>query len=159
MLFGDGAGAVVLEAVDDPSYQLTFDAGTDGSLASILRCTVGEYMYMSGQEVFRRAVRVSVDSVAAAIKEAGLSPDDIDLFVPHQANIRIIEAVCQRVGLPIERTHVVLDKTGNTSSASIPIALADARSKGLLFPGQRILISGFGAGMTWASTIFRWGRP
>ncbi len=159
VLFGDGAGAVILEAVEDPTCRLTFDSGTDGSLGSILRCDVGGHIEMSGQEVFRRAVRVSVDSVAAAIKEAGLTADEIDLFVPHQANIRIIEAVCQRVGLSMNSTHVILDRTGNTSSASIPLALADAQSSGRLVGGEKVLISGFGAGMTWASMVFRWGRP
>lgn len=111
---------------------------------------------MEGREVFKRAVRVMVDSSNNVLRDAKLTNDDIALMVPHQANIRIIEAANQRLGIPIERTAVVLDRTGNTSSASIPLALADAAESGRLKEGDNILFCGFGAGMTWSSAIVKW---
>ncbi len=155
VLFADGAGAVVLEASDDDSV-LAFDFGVDGSAHDLLTCAHGGYMEMEGKEVFRRAVRITVDSATNALERAKLTPDDIALFVPHQANLRIIEAVATRLGIPMDRVAVVVDRTGNTSSASIPLALADAADAGRLRPGDHLLMSGFGAGMTWASSIVRW---
>ena len=108
--------------------------------------------------MFRRAVRATVDSARAALERAKVTADDISLFVPHQANLRIIDAAGQRLGLPRERTALVLDRTGNTSAASVPVALADAVDDGRLSPGDLVLLSGFGAGMTWASAVLRWGR-
>jgi 3-oxoacyl-[acyl-carrier-protein] synthase-3 len=113
-------------------------------------------MQMEGKEVFRRAVRITVDSATNALERAKLTPDDIALFVPHQANLRIIEAAAARMGIPMDRVAVVVDRMGNTSSASIPLALADAADAGRLGPGDHVLMSGFGAGMTWASTLVRW---
>jgi 3-oxoacyl-[acyl-carrier-protein] synthase-3 len=157
VLFADGAGAVVLEAVPGESPLLGYDLGADGSAKPILYADLGGYLYMEGREVFRRAVRVTVDSAVAAMEQAKVSADDIALFVPHQANLRIIDAVGQRLGIPLERTAVVLDRTGNTSSASIPLALADALDAGRVKPGDLVLFAGFGAGMTWASAVLRWG--
>jgi 3-oxoacyl-[acyl-carrier-protein] synthase-3 len=111
---------------------------------------------MDGKEVFRRAVRVVVESAERALADAGLGPDDITLLVPHQANLRIIVAACQRLGIPLERTVVVIDRYGNTSSASIPIALCDALDAGRVHHGDHLLLSGFGGGMTWASAVLRW---
>lgn len=158
VLFADGAGAAVLERRDGaPPLVLASDLGVDGSLLPILYCEHGGYMKMEGREVFRRAVRVTVESAEKVIADAGVRPDEIALFVPHQANQRIIDAMVQRLGIPPERSAIVLDRTGNTSSASIPLALAAAADEGRLAPGDLILFSGFGAGMTWASAIVRWG--
>lgn len=157
VLFGDGAGAVVLDAVDGPGQILGWDLGSDGSLRHLLQADVGGYITMVGKEVFRRAVRVMVDSSQAALEQAGLTADDVDLLVPHQANTRIIAAACERLGVPLERTASVLDRTGNTSAASIPLALGDAASAGRLAKGDIVLLVGFGAGMTWASVVLRWG--
>ena len=156
VLFADGAGAVVLEAVDGPGDLLAWDLGVDGSSRSILYADLGGYIIMEGKEVFRRAVRVTVESARITLERAGVSASDIALFVPHQANLRIMEAAAQRLDIPSERIAVVLDRTGNTSSASIPLALADAAEKGRLSPGDLVLLSGFGAGMTWASAVLRW---
>jgi 3-oxoacyl-[acyl-carrier-protein] synthase-3 len=158
VLFGDGAGAAVIEAVPGEGSLLGWDLGVDGSLQSILYADLGAHMIMEGKEVFRRAVRAVVDSANLAIERAKVSPDDIALFVPHQANARIIEAVCSRLGIPKERSAIVLDRTGNTSSASIPLALAAAADEGRVADGDLVLLSGFGAGMTWASAVWRWGK-
>jgi 3-oxoacyl-[acyl-carrier-protein] synthase-3 len=111
---------------------------------------------MDGQEVFRRAVRIMVDSALKSIAHAGVDVDDIALVVPHQANTRIITAACKRLGVPLERASVILDRTGNTSSASIPLALVDALDSGRVAPGDLVLFVGFGAGMTAASAVVRW---
>jgi 3-oxoacyl-[acyl-carrier-protein] synthase-3 len=112
---------------------------------------------MEGQEVFRRAVRATVESAAAALERAKVSADDIAMLVPHQANIRILDAAASRLGIPRERIAVNIDRTGNTSSASIPLALAEVADSGQLREGDLVLFSGFGAGMTWASAVWRWG--
>jgi 3-oxoacyl-[acyl-carrier-protein] synthase-3 len=155
VLFADGAGAVVLEASDDDGL-LGVDVGIDGSALNLLSCAHGGYMTMEGKEVFRRAVRITVDSASSALERAKLTPDDIALFVPHQANLRIIEAAASRLGIPLERVAVVVDRTGNTSSASVPLALADAADAGRVGPGDNVLMTGFGAGMAWASVVLRW---
>ncbi|MHB8189556.1 MAG: beta-ketoacyl-ACP synthase III [Ferrimicrobium sp.] len=156
VLFADGAGAVIIERSDTESF-LGWDLGIDGSARPILYCDHGGYMYMEGREVFKRAVRVMVESSEKAMKQAGISSSDISLLVPHQANLRIIDAANQRLGIDIERTAIVLDRTGNTSSGSIPLALADAVAHDRLSNGDLILFTGFGAGMTWASAVVRWG--
>jgi 3-oxoacyl-[acyl-carrier-protein] synthase-3 len=143
--------------VDGPGQLLSWKLGADGSLRHLLKCDHGGYLYMDGKEIFRKAVRVVVESAEAAIAEAGLTPADIDLMVPHQANLRIINAACQRLGIPDEKAVVVIDRYGNTSSASIPLALADALETGRLREGQHVLLTGFGGGMTWASAVLRWG--
>lgn len=156
VLFGDGAGAVVIEATDGPGDLLAWDLGADGSLRPILYADLDGYIVMNGKEVFRRAVRAMVESAEATLDRAGFAPGDVTLLVPHQANVRIIEAATQRLGIPMERTAVVLHRTGNTSSASIPLALADAAESGRLSEGDLVLMCGFGAGMTWASALVRW---
>jgi len=157
ILVGDGAGAVVLEAVDGPGQLLSWNLGADGSLRHLLKCDHGGYLYMNGKEIFRKAVKVVIDSAQKAITDAGLTADDIDLMVPHQANLRIISAACQRLGIPEEKAVVVIDHYGNTSSASIPLALADALDTGRLNKGDNVLLTGFGGGMTWASAVLHWG--
>ena len=154
VLVGDGAGAVVLEAVDGPGQLLSYKLGADGSLRHLLKCDHGGFLYMDGKEIFRRVV---VESAEQAIAEAGLTTADIDLMVPHQANLRIINAACQRLGIPDEKAVVVIDRYGNTSSASIPLALVDALETDRLHPGDHVLLTGFGGGMTWASAVLRWG--
>ncbi|MGY6500143.1 MAG: beta-ketoacyl-ACP synthase III [Acidimicrobiales bacterium] len=156
ILFADGAGAVTLEAVDGPGELLGWDLGSDGSARHILDADIGGYIEMDGREVFRRAVRVMVSSGTLALNRAGVSADDIALVVPHQANIRIIESACDKLGIPMEKAATVLQHTGNTSSASIPLALGAAADQGRLSPGDLVLLVGFGAGMTWASAVIRW---
>ncbi|MGH9016320.1 MAG: beta-ketoacyl-ACP synthase III [Acidimicrobiales bacterium] len=157
VIVGDGAGAVVLEATDGPGELLAWDLGADGSLVHLLKCDHGGYLYMNGREIFRHAVRAVVDSSVAALHRAGMEPSDVDVFIPHQANARIISAARERLGIPEDRCVVTIDRYGNTSSASVPLALADALETGLLQPGARVLFSGFGGGMTWASAVVRWG--
>jgi 3-oxoacyl-[acyl-carrier-protein] synthase III len=157
VLFADGAGAVVLEASAGDDMLISQDLGIDGSAEPLIYCEHGGQLHMEGQEVFRRAVRIVVESVGTTLERAKLTVDDIDLFVPHQANRRIIEAANNRLGISMERTLVSIDHTGNTSSASVPIALAEAADSSRLKPGDVVLLSGFGAGMTWASALVRWG--
>jgi 3-oxoacyl-[acyl-carrier-protein] synthase-3 len=172
VLFGDGAGAVVLTPSDDVGL-LAWDLGCDGSLTGLLGVPAGgsrqpvtpealangdQWLKMDGREVFRRAVRVIVDSARATLDQAGVSAADVDLFVPHQANLRIIDSAANKLGLPPERTFVNIDRYGNTSAASVPIALAEAADAGLLERGDLALLSGFGAGMSWASALIRWHR-
>jgi 3-oxoacyl-[acyl-carrier-protein] synthase-3 len=157
VLFADGSGAVVLERVDGPGELLGWDLDADGTAERFLYAEVGGYLQMDGREVFRRAVRIMVDSAEKSMRHAGVTADDIALVVPHQANIRIIEAACQRLGVPMSRTATVLQTTGNTSSASIPLALVDAIEQGRVHDGDLLLLVGFGAGMTAASAILRWG--
>jgi 3-oxoacyl-[acyl-carrier-protein] synthase-3 len=157
VLVGDGAGAVVLQPVDGPGDLLSWNMGADGSLRHLLKCDHGGYLYMDGKEIFRKAVRVVVESAEEALADAGLHIDDVALLVPHQANLRIIQAACQRLGIPEERTAVTIDRYGNTSSASIPLALDDALRHGRVAPGDNLLLTGFGGGMTWASAVLRWG--
>jgi 3-oxoacyl-[acyl-carrier-protein] synthase-3 len=113
---------------------------------------------MDGREVFRRAVRVMVDSGQKSMEQAGVTIDDIAMVIPHQANIRIIEAAATRLGVSMDKVAVVLQRTGNTSSASIPLALVDAVEQGRVHDGDVLLLVGFGAGMTSASAVIRWGR-
>ncbi|MFV0307518.1 MAG: beta-ketoacyl-ACP synthase III [Desertimonas sp.] len=157
ILFADGSGAVVLEATDDAGQLLGWDVDADGSAERFLYAEVGGFIHMDGKEVFRRAVRIMVDSATKSMSHAGVTADDIALVVPHQANTRIIGAACGRLGIPIERASIVLERTGNTSSASIPLALVDALDNGRVKPGDLILLVGFGAGMTAASAVIRWG--
>ena len=156
ILFGDGAGAVVIERGDGPGRVLGFDLGSDGSLRHILHAEVGGTIQMDGQEVFRRAVRVMVDSAQRALAHAGVSADEVALFVPHQANSRMIAAACARLGIGEDRTVSNLATTGNTSAASIPLGLAEAADAGRLAAGDRVLLVGFGAGMSWASAVVEW---
>jgi 3-oxoacyl-[acyl-carrier-protein] synthase-3 len=157
VLFADGAGALVVESIEGEPLILAHDLGLDGSLNRILYCDRGGFIVMEGRELFRRAVRATVESAERVLKQADLRIDDIALFVPHQANLRIIDAVGQRLGIDPARYAISLDHTGNTSAASCAIALAEAADAGRLADGDLILFSGFGAGMTWASAIVRWG--
>ena len=161
VLFGDGAGALVLEATtDETAGVLGWDAGTDGTQGAILACDLGGTVRMDGQAVFKKAVRVVVESSGAALERAKMLGEDVDVFAPHQANLRIIDAAVSRLGIPPDRSAIVLDRTGNTSAASIPLALAEARGDGRLRDGAIVLATGFGAGMTWASAVLRWAtRP
>jgi 3-oxoacyl-[acyl-carrier-protein] synthase-3 len=173
VLFGDGAGAAVLARTMKGPGLLAWDLGCDGSAAGILEIPAGgsrrpttpetvaareHYLKMAGQEVFRRAVRAVVDSAHATLERAGRTADDVRWFVPHQANARIIEAAGSRLGFDADRTLVNIDRFGNTSSASIPLALFEAVDDGRVRDGDLVLCSGFGAGMTWASALLRWGQ-
>ena len=175
VLFGDGAGAAVLEGVDDGGPGLlSWDLGCDGSAADLLEIPAGgsrqpttaetvaardHYLKMRGSEVFRRAVRAVVDSARLTLERADVSASDVAVFVPHQANRRIIEAASRQLGFSADQTVLNIDRYGNTSAASIPIALAEAATDGRIADGDLVLLSGFGAGMTWASALVRWGRP
>lgn len=156
-LFADGSGAVVIESVDGPGQLLGWDLDADGSLLPILKAEIGGTIEMEGKEVFRRAVRIMVDSAEKSMAHAGVTAEEIALVVPHQANIRIIQAACNRLGIPIERAATVIDRTGNTSSASIPLALADALDHGRVRHDDLLLLVGFGGGMTAGSAVIRWG--
>ena len=158
VLLADGAGAAVLEHDSEGTDLLSLVLGADGSAADLLSCEHEGYFQMNGKEVFRRAVRVVVESSQQALADAGVSADEISLVIPHQANIRIIQAAVQRLGIGMERAVVVLDRYGNTSSASIPLAFDDARLNGRVKAGEYALLTGFGAGMTWASGVIRWSR-
>jgi 3-oxoacyl-[acyl-carrier-protein] synthase-3 len=173
ILFGDGAaGAVLSPGSDDGPGLLAWDLGCDGSAANLLEIRAGgsrlpsspetiaagdQYLKMAGQEVFRRAVRAVVDSAHDTLERAGVASSDVAWFVPHQANVRIIDSAANRLGIPRERTIVNIDRYGNTSAASIPLALAEAAEDGRLRAGDLVLLSGFGAGMTWGSALIRWG--
>lgn len=156
-LFADGSGAVVIESVDGPGQMLGWDLDADGSALGLLQAEIGGFIEMEGKEVFRRAVRIMVDSAEKSMALAGVTGDDIKLIVPHQANIRIIQAACDRLGVPIERAAVVIQRTGNTSAASIPLALADSLDNGRVDNGDLVLLVGFGGGMTAGSCVLRWG--
>jgi 3-oxoacyl-[acyl-carrier-protein] synthase III len=172
VLFGDGAGAVVLVR-DDAAALGPFDLGADGSDPSLLWCPAGgsrtpavpgavgadPYLRMRGGEVYRQAVSHMVSSSRAVLDAAGIGIADVDLLVGHQANARILDAVVQRLGLDPARSHVTVDAHANTSAASVPLALADARDRGRLAPGATVLLTAFGAGLTWASCLVRWDGP
>ena len=158
VLLADGAGATVLEYGPTENDLLSFVLGAEGADADLLTCEHEGYFQMDGKEVFRRAVRVVVDSAQKALEMAGVTSDELALIIPHQANIRIIQAACQRLNIEMERAVVVLDRYGNTSSASIPLAFADARQNDRVHKGDYALLTGFGAGMTWASAVVRWSR-
>lgn len=170
VLFGDGAGAVVLEPTDEPIGVLSSELGMDGSVGHILQTpkdgTEGDRgpldpsvsaITMEGQEVFRRAVTTMGDSTARAVEEAGLTLDDIDLLIPHQANVRIIDATARRLGFDEAKVYVNIHSYGNTSAATIPVALAEALEEGRIQPGSTIAFTAFGGGLTWGSAIYKWG--
>jgi 3-oxoacyl-[acyl-carrier-protein] synthase-3 len=164
VLFGDGAGAVVLERVENGGF-LGFELGADGG--------GGEHLWlpgsgsrkfdnpdglvkMNGREVFRFATRVMVSSAEALLAEVGRTIDDVDVYVPHQANTRIIDYAARKLGIPEDRVVINVDRYGNTSSGSIPLALADAEAEGRLTPGSKVLMTGMGAGLTWGSAFMEW---
>lgn len=160
ILFGNGAAAAVVQRHTAAQGELLgFDLGSNGVHTHILYSEHGQTMHMDGKEVFRQAVTVMERSTRAALDRAGLSVSDIDHVFPHQANLRIIEAAWKRLGFSLEQTGLVLDRTGNTSSASVPLALIDAVQRGVVADGDHLLFLGFGAGMTWGSNIVRWHGP
>ena len=164
VLFGDGAGAVVLEPSEAAGF-LAFELGADGG--------GGEHLWlpgsgsrrfedpdrlvkMNGREVFKFATRVLVSSAEAVLDRCGVGVEDVDVYVPHQANVRIIDHATKKLGIPSERVVINVDRYGNTSSGSIPLALADAQADGRLRPGGLVLMTGMGAGLTWGSALMRW---
>jgi 3-oxoacyl-[acyl-carrier-protein] synthase-3 len=166
VLFGDGAGAVVLEKVDKPGF-LGFELGADGgggvhlSLPGsgsrrIEDASSNGFVHMNGREVFKFATRVLVSSAEAVLERCGVSVEDVDLYVPHQANVRIMDHAAAKLGIPRERMVVNVDRYGNTSSGSIPLALAEAQAAGRLKEGDLVLMTGMGAGLTWGSTLMEW---
>ncbi len=170
VLFGDGAGAVVLEASDGPAGVLASDLGLDGAVGHILEVPEdGSYgdrrpldprksgISMEGQEVFRRAVVKMAESSALALDRAGLTLDDVALVIPHQANVRIIDATARRMGLDDSKMYVNIASYGNTSAATIPVALAEALEQGRIKPGDVVVFTAFGGGLTWGSVAYRWG--
>jgi 3-oxoacyl-[acyl-carrier-protein] synthase-3 len=166
VLFGDGAGAVVLEPVDHGGF-LGFELGADGGGGMHLWLPGSgtrhfddseRYVKMNGREVFRFATRVLVQSAEELLQQCGTSIEDVDVYVPHQANVRIIDHATRKLGVPSERVVVNVDRYGNTSSGSIPLALADAAADGRLRPGKLVLMTGMGAGLTWGSALIRWTK-
>ena len=168
VLFGDGAGAVIVEAVPEEFGIKSMVMGADGSGAQHLhrkavgRCLPGgvelaENLYMNGREVYKFAVRVMNTSTIEAVEKAGMSTDDIAHFVPHQANLRIIEAARERLNLEPERVIVTVDEYGNNSTASIPLAIRHGLDSGRVKVGDNLLLVSFGAGLTWASSVVTWG--
>ena len=170
VLFGDGAGAVVLERVQEGGF-LGFELGADGSGGPQLYMPAGgsrepasvesvtgrqHYAKMNGREVFKFATRVLVDSAAKVLDECDVPVEEVDVYVPHQANVRIIDHARRKLGIPEERTVVNVDRFGNTSSGSIPLALGDAEADGRLQPGELVLMTGMGAGLTWGSALIEW---
>lgn len=171
VLFGDGAGAVILKQCGKDDGVLGTHLWADGSFASLLEIPAGgsrfpashetvdkrmHYMKMAGSEVFKQAVRVMAQGVEVVLKKAGLSLADIDLFIPHQANLRIIKAVGDRLKVPKEKVFVNIHKYGNTSSASTPIALYEAQKEGRIKKGDIVVMAAFGAGLTMASCVIKW---
>ena len=157
VLFADGSGAAVLEATSSRGHLLGWDLDADGSAEEALYAEVGGFIRMDGKEVFRRGVRIMVDSAEKTMRHAGVEAEDIDVVVPHQANIRIISAACERLGVPLDKAAIVIHETGNTSSASIPLALFSDFGQTKPRKGDLVLMVGFGAGMTAASALIEWG--
>jgi len=168
VLFGDGAGAVVLEASEEDAGILAFDLGADGSAGDLL-CVPNTgtapaiddrglpYISMQGADVFRRAVKAMGDASARVVEGAGLTVADVDLLIPHQANVRIIDATARRLDLDPAQVYVNIASYGNTSAATIPIALTEALEEGRVKPGDHIVFAAFGGGFTWGAVLYRWG--
>lgn len=174
VLFGDGAGAVILQSSEQPLGLLSSTLGSWGEGEALMAADAGgtrlpltpelldqerHHVYMLGREIYKHAVREMSASSQQVIADAGLSVDDIQLVVPHQANLRIIETTAKRLGVPMDRVFVNLDRYGNTSAASVPIALFEAAEQGRVRQGEHILLTAFGGGLTWASAVIRWGQP
>lgn len=170
VLFGDGAGAVVMEAVDEGGF-LAFELGADGAGGPQLYLPAGgsrapataetvadqqHFVKMNGREVFKFATRVLVSSAEETLAQAGKTIDDVDVYVPHQANVRIIDHAVRKLGIPADKVVIDVDRYGNTSSGSIPLALADAEAEGRLEEGGLVLMTGMGAGLTWGSALMEW---
>jgi 3-oxoacyl-[acyl-carrier-protein] synthase III len=157
VLFGDGAGAAVLGPVSEGTGLLAFELGADGAGAMHIN-KKGDFLEMNGREVFKFAVRQMGESSLSVLHKAGLTKEDVDFLVPHQANIRIMEAARERLELPIEKMSKTVHKYGNTSSASIPMAMVDELNSGKIKDGDILVLVGFGAGLVWGSVALRWGR-
>jgi 3-oxoacyl-[acyl-carrier-protein] synthase-3 len=165
VLFGDGAGAVVLEHVPEGGF-LGFELGADGaggrelllpgSGSRVFQNDGDRFLRMNGREVFKFATRVMVTSAQAILEECEKTVDEVDVYVPHQANVRIIDHAARKLGFPEKKVVVNVDRYGNTSSGSIPLALADAADDGRLGPGKLVLMTGMGAGLTWGSALVEW---
>jgi len=170
VLFGDGAGAVVIERVSEGGF-LGFELGADGSGGSELYLPAGgsrtpasaetvaerkHFVQMNGREVFKFATRVLVSSAEKVLAECGKTVDDVDVYIPHQANVRIIEHAAEKLGIPREKIVINVERYGNTSSGSIPLALAEAQADGRLRDGALVLMTGMGAGLTWGSGLIEW---
>ena len=170
VLFGDGAGAVVLEPTSEPIGILASDLGMDGSVGHILAVpidgTQGDRIHpdpamcglsIKGQEVFKRAVTKMGESAVRSLEKADIPLDQVDLMVPHQANVRIIDATAKRIGIDQAKVFVNIHSYGNTSAATIPVALTEALEQGRISPGSTLVFAAFGGGLTWGSAVFRWG--
>jgi 3-oxoacyl-[acyl-carrier-protein] synthase III len=156
VLFGDGAGAVIVGEVSEGRGILSFELGADGTGSKHLY--QDEYIIMNGREVFKFAVRQMGESCVHVLEKAGLTKDDVDFLIPHQANIRIMEASRQRLELPVEKMSKTVNKYGNTSSASIPISLVEEIEAGKIKDDDLIVMVGFGGGLTWGAIAIRWGK-
>jgi 3-oxoacyl-[acyl-carrier-protein] synthase-3 len=171
VLFGDGAGAAIIQASKEKGGIISTYISGDGSLANLLHAPIGgtrtpltkenidlkqHKIMMAGSEVFKSAVRAMGDSALKVIELAGLSPSEIDLLIPHQANIRIVEATAKRLKIPMEKVYVNIDRYGNTSSASVPIALDEAVKRGIIKKGDKIVLVAFGGGFTWGAALIEW---
>jgi 3-oxoacyl-[acyl-carrier-protein] synthase-3 len=156
VLFGDGAGAIVMGAVSEGKGVLSFELGADGSGGKHLY--QDEYVMMNGREVFKFAVRQLGDSCLRVLEKAGLTKEDVDFLVPHQANIRIMESARERLNLPKEKMSMTIEKFGNTSASSIPIAMVEELQNGRIQDGDLIILVGFGGGLTWGAVALRWGK-
>jgi 3-oxoacyl-[acyl-carrier-protein] synthase III len=156
VLFGDGAGAAVIGTVSEGKGILSFELGADGTGGKHLY--QDEYIIMNGREVFKFAVRQMGESSVNVLEKAGLSKEDVDFLIPHQANIRIMEAARERLELPVEKMSKTVHKYGNTSAASIPISLVEELEAGKIKDGDIIVMVGFGGGLTWGAIALRWGR-
>ena len=156
ILFADGAGAAIIERTEGPGDLHGWHVNSNGALEEALYCDFDATIQMSGQAIFKNAVLAMEHAARQSLEMADLSPAEIDLVVPHQANVRIVEASCKRLGIPYEKTSMVIHRTGNTSSASIPLALEDAWQAGRVKKGDRLLLVGFGAGMTSAAAVITW---
>ena len=157
VLFGDGAGAAVISKVSEGRGILSFELGADGSGGKHLS-QEGPYLQMNGREVFKFAVRQMGESAVNVIEKAGLNKEDIDMLIPHQANIRIMESARERLGLPIEKMSKTIHKYGNTSSASIPLSLNEEVKNGKVKDDDMIVMVGFGGGLTWGAIALKWGK-
>ncbi|MGD6775938.1 MULTISPECIES: beta-ketoacyl-ACP synthase III [Bacillaceae] len=156
VLFGDGAGATVIGPVSKGRGILSFELGADGTGAKHLY--QDETIVMNGREVFKFAVRQMGESAVNVLEKAGLSKEDVDFLIPHQANIRIMEAARERLGLPLEKMSMTVQKYGNTSAASIPISIVEEIEKGNIHDDDLVVMVGFGGGLTWGAIAIRWGR-
>ncbi|MEK5040815.1 beta-ketoacyl-ACP synthase III [Sporosarcina sp. FSL K6-3457] len=156
VLFGDGAGAAIVGKVSEGRGILSFELGADGSGGKHLY--QDKYLHMNGREVFKFAVRQMGESAVNVIEKAGLEKEDVDFLIPHQANIRIMEASRERLGLPVEKMSKTVHKYGNTSAASIPISLVDDLAEGRVKDDDILVMVGFGGGLTWGALCIKWGR-